>query len=75
MAIKLDQRIRIRLRSFDYRVLDQSVSEIVDTVKRTGAKVLGRFPCQLASTNGRCSVQRMRTKSLGSNSRFVLISA
>ncbi len=44
MAIKLDQRIRIRLKSFDYRVLDQSVSEIVETVKRTGAKVIGPVP-------------------------------
>src|SRR5256712_12560363 len=44
MAIKLDQRIRIRLRSFDYRVLDQSVSGIVETVKRTGAKVVGPIP-------------------------------
>src|SRR2546428_13635759 len=38
MAIKLDQRIRIRIKSFEYRVLDQSVAEIVETVQRTGAK-------------------------------------
>src|SRR3989442_8496087 len=43
-SIKLDQRIRIRLKSFDYRVLDQSVAEIVETVKRTGAKVVGPIP-------------------------------
>src|SRR5436853_5782766 len=44
MEIKLDQRIRIRLRNYDYRVLDQSVSENVDTVKRTGAEVVGPIP-------------------------------
>ena len=56
MAIKLDQRIRIRLRSFDYRVLDQSGSEIVDTVKRTGAKVVGPIP--LPTRINKWTVQR-----------------
>ena len=56
MAIKLDQRIRIRLRSVDYRVLDQSVSEIVDTVKRTGAKVVGPIP--LPTRINKWTVQR-----------------
>ena len=35
--VKVEQRIRIRLRGFDYRVLDQSVAEIVETVRRSGA--------------------------------------
>ncbi|MBM4303474.1 MAG: 30S ribosomal protein S10 [Deltaproteobacteria bacterium] len=38
------QKIRIRLKAFDYKLLDQSVSEIVDTAKRTGAKVAGPIP-------------------------------
>jgi small subunit ribosomal protein S10 len=38
------QRIRIRLRAYDCRVLDRSVVEIVDTAKRTGAKVVGPIP-------------------------------
>ena len=38
------QKIRIRLKGYDFRVLDQSVLEIVDTVRRTGAKVLGPIP-------------------------------
>jgi small subunit ribosomal protein S10 len=42
--VKVDQRIRIRLKGFDYRVLDQSVAEIVETVKRSGAKVAGPIP-------------------------------
>ncbi|MCI0526627.1 MAG: 30S ribosomal protein S10 [Nitrospira sp.] len=40
----MDQKIRIRLKAYDYRVLDQSVGEIVETVKRTGAKVAGPIP-------------------------------
>ena len=38
------QRIRIRLKSFDHRLIDQSAREIVDTAKRTGAQVLGPIP-------------------------------
>ena len=38
------QRIRIRLKAFDYQVLDQSAEKIVDTAKRTGAKVSGPVP-------------------------------
>ncbi|MFA5338708.1 MAG: 30S ribosomal protein S10 [Candidatus Omnitrophota bacterium] len=37
-------RIRIKLRAYDHRVLDQSAAEIVETAKRTGAKVLGPIP-------------------------------
>ena len=38
------QRIHIKLRGFDYRVIDQSASDIVDTAKRTGARVAGPIP-------------------------------
>ena len=38
------QRIRIRLKAFDHRMLDQSAMEIVDTAKRTGARVAGPIP-------------------------------
>ena len=38
------QRIRIRLKAYDHRVLDQSVSDIVETAKRTGARVAGPIP-------------------------------
>jgi len=38
------QRIRIKLRGFDYRVIDQSSIDIVDTAKRTGARVAGPIP-------------------------------
>jgi small subunit ribosomal protein S10 len=38
------ERIRIRLKAYDYRILDQSTSEIVDTAKRTGAQIAGPIP-------------------------------
>ncbi|MFZ2620167.1 MAG: 30S ribosomal protein S10 [Alphaproteobacteria bacterium] len=38
------QNIRIRLESYDHRMLDESTREIVDTAKRTGAKVRGPIP-------------------------------
>ena len=39
-----NQKIRIRLKSFDHRLIDQSAQEIVDTAKRTGAQVRGTVP-------------------------------
>jgi small subunit ribosomal protein S10 len=38
------QKIRIRLKAFDYRLIDQSAAEIVETAKRTGAVVRGPVP-------------------------------
>ena len=38
------QKIRIRLKAYDHRVLDQSASDIVETAKRTGARVAGPIP-------------------------------
>lgn len=39
-----NQRIRIRLRAYDHRVLDKSTADIVETAKRTGARVAGPIP-------------------------------
>ena len=39
-----NQKIRIRLKAFDYKLIDQSAAEIVDTAKRTGAVVRGPVP-------------------------------
>ena len=38
------QKIRIKLKSFDHRILDKSVANIVSTAKETGAKVVGPIP-------------------------------
>ncbi len=40
----LDQKIRIRMEAYDHRILDQSAVEVVETAKRTGAKVFGPVP-------------------------------
>ena len=40
----MQQRIRIKLRAYDHRLLDQSAHEIVEAAKRTGAKVSGPIP-------------------------------
>jgi small subunit ribosomal protein S10 len=40
----ITSKIRIRLRSYDHKLLDQSVGEIVDTARRTGARVAGPIP-------------------------------
>ena len=39
-----NQNIRIKLKAFDHRILDQSTSEIVNTARRTGAKIRGPIP-------------------------------
>ena len=38
------QKIRIKLKAYDHRLLDQSVSEIVEVAKKTGARVSGPIP-------------------------------
>ena len=43
-----NQKIRIRLKAYDHRLLDQSTKEIVDTAKRTGARVAGPIPLPTA---------------------------
>src|SRR5262249_28463117 len=40
----MNEKIRIRLKAYDYRLLDQSVREIVDTVRRTGGRGAGPIP-------------------------------
>jgi small subunit ribosomal protein S10 len=50
------QNIRIRLKAYDHRLLDQSVKEIVNTAKRTGAQVRGPIP--LPTHIGRITVLR-----------------
>lgn len=52
----MKDNIRIRLRAFDHRLLDQSTREIVDTAKRTGASVAGPIP--LPTRTNRYTVNR-----------------
>ncbi len=48
MANAFSDKIRIRLKAYDYRVLDQSTTEIVETAKRTGAQLAGPIPLPTA---------------------------
>jgi len=43
-VITMNQKIRIRMKAFDHKLLDQSTADIVDTAKRTGARVVGPIP-------------------------------
>jgi small subunit ribosomal protein S10 len=42
--MNISNRIRIRLKAYDHKLLDQSVGEIAETVERTGAKIAGPIP-------------------------------
>ena len=42
--VEVNEKIRIRLKAYDYRILDQSTLEIVETAKRTGARIAGPIP-------------------------------
>lgn len=44
MPAEVPNKIRIRLKAYDFRLLDMSTREIVDTAKRTGAKIIGPIP-------------------------------
>ena len=44
LKIMLNEKIRIKLKAYDHRVLDQSTQEIVETAKRTGARIAGPIP-------------------------------
>jgi len=56
MASSLRERIRIRLKAYDHRVLDASTTEIVATAKKTGAQVAGPIP--LPTVRNRFTVLR-----------------
>ena len=52
----MEQKIRIRLKAFDHRILDKSVESIIETAKKTGARVCGPIP--LPTTINRWTVLR-----------------
>ena len=56
MVSMTNDRIRIKLKAYDFRILDKAVSEIVDTAKNTGAAVVGPIP--LPTNIHRTTVQR-----------------
>jgi ribosomal protein S10 len=69
------QKIRIRLKAFDYKLIDQSALEIVDTAKRTGAIVKGPVPCRPACSVSTSCVRRTSTRPAATSSRSAPTSA
>src|SRR4029078_6233312 len=61
-----NQRIRIRLKAFDYKLIDQSAPEIVETAKRSGAVVRGPapLPTQIYSVRERCAPRTAEARAL-----------
>jgi small subunit ribosomal protein S10 len=56
VTVVSDQKIRIRLKAYDHRLLDRSVKEIVETVSRTGSRIIG--PVLLPTIINRWTVLR-----------------
>ena len=63
-----NQKIRIRLRAFDHRAIDKSTVEIVETAKRTGAKIAGPIP--LPTRIEKFSVNRSQHVNMKSAEQF-----
>ncbi|GIR10425.1 MAG: hypothetical protein CM15mP21_6870 [Hyphomicrobiales bacterium] len=64
------QNIRIRLKAFDHRVLDNSAREILNTAKRTGADVRGPIPLPTHIEKFTVCGDRISTKRAASSSKF-----
>ena len=70
MADVTTQKIRIRMKGYDYKLLDQSAGEIVDTAIRTGARVAGPIPLPTNDQQvHRAPWSRTSTRSRASSSR------
>lgn len=67
------QKIRIRLKAYDHRVIDQSAEKIVETAKRSGADVSGPIPLPTEKQFTQSFVRFISTKILVSNSNNVHI--
>lgn len=65
-----NQRIRIRLKAFDHRLIDRSTREIVETAKRTGARVRGPIP--LPSKKQKFSVLVSPHKDKDAQDQFII---
>ena len=62
-TLSVKQRIRIRLKAYDHKVIDQAAKQIIDTALRTGASLAGPIPCQpgkalLLSLKARMSIRK-----------------
>ena len=67
-----NQRIRIRLKAFDHRLIDQATAEIVETAKRTGAQVRGPIPLPTRKERFTVLISRTLTKMRAISTKFAL---
>ncbi len=67
-----NQRIRIRLKAFDHRLIDQATAEIVETAKRTGAQVRGPIPLPTRKERFTVRISRTSTKTRAISTKSVL---
>ncbi len=72
MAVK--EKIRIRLKSYDASLIDAAAQKIVETAKRTGARVSGPIPLPTERRSSRSCVLSTSTRTAVSSSRPALIS-
>ena len=70
-----DQKIRIRLKAYDHRLIDRSASEIVETAKRTGAQVRGPIPLPTKIERFTILVRRTPTRTRATSTRRAPTSA
>lgn len=67
-AEEIRQKIRIRIKAYDHRIIDQAAKQIVDTAKRTGADVSGPIP--LPTERSRYTINRATFKHGYSKSQY-----
>ena len=72
-AILQNQRIRIRLKAFDHKLIDVSTLEIVDTAKKTGAQIRGPIPLPTRKERFTVLFPLTSIKTRGTNTKFALI--
>ena len=53
-------RIRIKLKAYEHNLIDQSAAKIVDTARRTGARVSGPIPLPTEKTRSFCGARRKK---------------
>lgn len=64
-----NEKIRIRLKSYEHSILDESAAKIVDTAKRTGAEISVQFRFQLKELCSLFCVHHTRTRTHVNNSK------
>ena len=68
-----NQRIRIRLKAFDHRLIDQSTAEIVETAKRTGAQVRGPIPLPTRKERFTVLISLTKTRAISTKSALTSV--